>query len=87
VKNSLLPISNFFKNCCDSKIISYFKRCLKGSEKFDNDGYAEKVGWVDADDGQLAMDRNGNDIDSRRLDFLEKFSGVKWDQAREVSAL
>ncbi len=26
----------------------------------DNDGFAEKVGWVDADDGMLAMDRNGN---------------------------
>lgn len=26
----------------------------------DNDNFAEKVGWVDADDGQLAMDRNGN---------------------------
>ena len=26
----------------------------------DNDNFAEKVGWVDPDDGQLAMDRNGN---------------------------
>jgi len=26
----------------------------------DNDQYAEKVGWVDASDGMLAMDRNGN---------------------------
>ena len=28
----------------------------------DGDGYAEKVGWIDADDGQLAFDANGDGI-------------------------
>lgn len=28
----------------------------------DNDGFAEQIGWVAADDGQLAMDRNGNGV-------------------------
>jgi len=28
----------------------------------DGDGFAEKVGWIDADDGQLAIDTNGGII-------------------------
>lgn len=28
----------------------------------DGDGYAEKVGWIDSDDGQLALDVNGDGI-------------------------
>lgn len=47
----------------------------------DNDGFAEKTGWVDADDGFLVRDLNSNGtIDNQNEMFGEDASGSAWDK-------
>jgi hypothetical protein len=44
------------------QLICYFPNCPSKGVYFDidNDGFAERVGWVSPQDGQLARDLNGN---------------------------
>ena len=47
----------------------------------DGDGYRERMGWVSADDGLLAYDKNGDGVISGRdeLSFVDYVSGARTD--------